>query len=528
MLTFLFLNSCNEAASPQLVVNRTESQEEIIDWSVEASLDNVPPEADFQYFARISLDLRSKRPSMEELQAYEQSPAKLEQFIDQWLNDPAFPKQIAWYWNDAIHTAIWASQVDVWSIPPFETRQALGWEPLAFVEAIVRDDLPFQNLVTIDQMPTNEVIGQIWEMPGDENWSWADPADDRPMAGILSSRFLWVRYKVDFLNENRARANHFSRIFLCHDYLERDVDFSFEVLVDSIEDMDSAIQTVPACTSCHASLDPLASFFGAFQLSVNLDIAQSGGVSEFKTDWYNSFRSPNYFGKPGQNIYDLGQFVAQDPRFTQCSVQRVWEGLIHETPEKNSNFLSLVQEFEEQNSSVRSLVKSIVLSEQYRNQERHILRPEQLIGVLKDVLFMDEGTETEGIGPLIWSDKHRVLFGASNDYTIFQSNQSFTVGNHLILEWLSTPISKTIEIDLQRSPEQRDLILVNDENSEDQIREQIRTWGMQLLSYPIEREAPIVNQLFLLWEETAIQYGRTSAWTTVFMALLHHPDSVMR
>lgn len=527
MLIFLCFYSCDDSLSSQLLIKPIESQAEITDWSIEASLDTIPDEVNFEYFARISLDLRSTRPSIEEVLAYESAPEDLESFVDTWLSEPAFPKQMAWYWNDALHTAVWASQIDVWGMIPFETRKALGWEPLSFVEAIVRDDLPFSTLMLATQMPTNHVIGEIWGMEGDDDWSWSEPVDDRPMAGILSSRFLWTRYKVDFLNENRRRANHFSRMFLCHDYLEREVDFSFDILSGSLSDMDTAIQTVPACTSCHSSLDPLASFFGAFQLSTNLSLAQTGGVSAFKTEWYSNLRPPSYFGKPGQDISDLGQYVAQDPRFIQCSVQRAWEGFFDSSPEKDSNFLSLVKEFNAQNTSMRQLAKILVLSDAYRQQEPRILRPEQLSKILQDILYLNEGTETEGIGPLIWSPKHRVLLGAGNDHSILENNTSFAVGNHLILEWLATPIAEAIASDLQRPIEERIIILVP-EGDPELVRGQISNWAIQLLSRPFSPSDSMIDKLLTLWESTDAEYGQTSAWTTVFLALLHHPDAVMR
>ena len=527
MFVFLLLCSCRDTPSSQLLIKPIESQAEITDWSIEASLDTIPDEADFEYFARISLDLRAKRPSIEELLAYESAPENLEFFVDNWLSEPAFPKQMAWFWNDALHTAVWASQVDVWRMLPFETRKALGWEPLSFIEAIIRDDLPFSDLVTTTKMPTNQLIGEIWDMEGDDDWSWSEPVDGRPMAGILSSRFLWTRYKVDFLNENRRRANHFSRMFLCHDYLEREVDFSFDILAESLSDMDTAIQTLPACTSCHSSLDPLASFFGAFQLSTNLTVAQTGGISDFKAEWYSNLRAPSYFGKPGQDISDLGQYTAEDSRFTQCSVQRVWEGFLGDSPERDSDFLALVQEFERQGKSVKKLAKTLVFSQNYRLQEQKLLRPEQLSGIIQDILKIDEGTDTDGIGPLIWSPKYRVLFGAGNDYSILEQNTSFTVGSHLIFEWLATPISEAIDLDLQRPLQDREIIFVTQED-EDSIRTQISDWAMQLLSSPFDSDDTMIDALFQLWTNTQAEYGTTSAWTTVFLALLHHPDTVTR
>ena len=98
------------------------------------------------------------------------------------------------------------------------------------------------------------------------------PQRGHPEAGLIASRVLWVSHFVDFLNHNRTRANFFTTTFLCQDYLERDVAFNFSQI--SFENVDTAIQTQPECVTCHDSLDPLASIFGAFQDGVNLDIDQ--------------------------------------------------------------------------------------------------------------------------------------------------------------------------------------------------------------------------------------------------------------
>ena len=221
---------CQDQNDNQLLIQRVESEQQLYDWATAAE-ERLPEEADYTYFARVSLDLRGHRPSLDELAEYEQNPASMESFIDQWVQEKSFATQMAWYWNDAMHTTIWASQIEIWDLEPFEIRRSLGWEPLAFVEKIVFEDRPFRELVTVDKLPTDPVLAEIYGMNGSANWTWSDPPDDRVMAGVLSSRFLWTRYRVDILNYNRRRANHFSRIFLCHDYLERDIVFSSSALL---------------------------------------------------------------------------------------------------------------------------------------------------------------------------------------------------------------------------------------------------------------------------------------------------------
>ena len=51
--------------------------------------------------------------------------------------------------------------------------------------------------------------------------------------------------------------------------------------------------------------------------------------------------------------------------------------------------------------------------------------------------MMEEGTEEEGVDPLIWSPNIAFSLEQATTTQIFQSNKSFTVGNHLIFEWLA-------------------------------------------------------------------------------------------
>ena len=109
--------------------------------------------------------------------------------------------------------------------------------------------------MTTDSVPTNDVLATVF---GDDSelldWGMHQTLREHPAAGVLSSRVLWTRHFVDFLNHNRARANYYSATFLCQDYLERDVAFDFSQV--SLDNVETAIQTQPECVTCHASFRP--------------------------------------------------------------------------------------------------------------------------------------------------------------------------------------------------------------------------------------------------------------------------------
>ena len=136
------------------------------------------------------------------------------------------------------------------------------------------------------------------------------------MAGLLSSRVLWMRYTADTFNFNRQRASALSRMFLCADFLDRDGTFEFNALADSLANVEEAIRTEPGCISCHSALDPLAAFFGGFsELSTDLLLVPTPLFSR-QCAWASAIQKKP-FGQP-EILADLGDFVAADPRYTVC------------------------------------------------------------------------------------------------------------------------------------------------------------------------------------------------------------------
>ena len=72
-------------------------------------------------------------------------PGALTDILDSWLSEPAFAHQMAWYWNDLLHTAVWIGQEQRFESMMFtpEEQRAIGWEPLAYIEQTILSDAPF-------------------------------------------------------------------------------------------------------------------------------------------------------------------------------------------------------------------------------------------------------------------------------------------------------------------------------------------------------------------------------------------------
>lgn len=481
----------------------------------------------FQWASRASIDLRGRRLSNDELIRLEEDPEQVESLIREMLDDPSFPEQVAWAWNERFHTAMWASQYDRFGQWEFETWQAVGWEPLAAIELLVAEERPYTDLVTMESLPLHPKTAELWGIESTQSdWHWAHPGDDRPMAGVLSSRALWMRYTGDTFNLNRQRASSLSRIFLCADFLERDGVLEFNALAESLVNIEQAIKTEPGCVSCHSALDPLGSFFSGFsELSTDLTIVPYTSYSRFNASWSTAFSPMKYFGQPGQDFSDLGVFVAADPRLTQCAVQTMMNGFIGKRPNQDEEYWSIYSQFQDSGYLLKELAYAIVSSENYKYSEPKVLRTHQLHGVLKSVANLEEGTDTEGLGPLKWSWRHRLLFGEGDDVNILKPTNSISVSNIMITEWAARLVSQKVVDEMgSESP----LVELITDDSQETALLQITRWLRILHSKSVDASSPETQELLSLWiaaggaEEPEVAYG------TVMSALLMHPDMVLK
>jgi hypothetical protein len=152
--------------------------------------------------------------------------------------------------------------------------EALAREPLEMIAHVVRENRPFGEILTAQYRYLNADTATLFGLDmspfqGYENnpTFFAEvrfPAMHGPSglpeeyAGIVTTNSFMYRYNSTSTNRNRSRAHHYYKFFQ-----DRDVMKSAARLdLSSVDLTTSPWLNDPQCTSCHASIDPVA---GAFQ-----------------------------------------------------------------------------------------------------------------------------------------------------------------------------------------------------------------------------------------------------------------------
>lgn len=488
----------------------------------------VPQLAAVPRLARLSLDLRGTRPSLDEIAAVQADPAVLDDYARAWVREDAFLERVGWIWNDSVHTAVWGSTYERFGELSFDEWRAMGQEPLRIIRAVVAEDRPFSDVVTSPQLQVHPTTAQLWSDPAPTGagWQWGAPGDDRPVAGMLSTNALWLRYTADALNYNRQRANAVARIFLCADFLDREGGFTFEIDADDLTAVEQAVRTEPACVTCHAALDPLAGFFGGFaQRSDPFPLPVYARYSTFMADHFASTVPPAYYGQPGRDLVDLGAFIAADPRFAACAAERFHTGLVGTPPATLPEREAWADAFEESGLDARDLAVRIVASDAYGADEARMLTPEQLHSAFADLLWWNPGgDETDGLNPLSWSVEHRLLAGGTDDVDVLERNRSLALGPQVVLAHVARRAApKAVAADLARPLAERRIVPVDATASEDEVRVALAQVRTRFLSRPVEADDPAVDRLLALWQASGGAGDPEAAWGVVVEALLRHP-----
>lgn len=468
------------------------------------------------HLARLSLDLRGVRASPEELAVVRTNPGAIPDFVSAWLAEPAFAEQMAWRYNQRLHTAV-ALRATPRSFPMSEAEhRAMGWAPLAHVQQVLAQDRPFSEVVTAQALPQHpdQAAALGWPHSG-EAWATAVPPDGRPMAGILSSPTLWLVIDGDATSMNRQRANAVARVFLCADFLDREGSFEFSIAPEELQESESAAATDPACQSCHAALDPLAALFGGFsERSVNQPLAQAALYSTFTEDWFRSWTEPAYYGAPIGDFSELGPAIAQDPRFDRCTTQFLAESLLGRPLEAEDPLVDWHQGYLDQDRQLRAFVADFVETADYRSPQGRTLSNEQLYFVALDLAErLGGGDLSEVLSPLLWSPERRVLAGGSDDFAVLEPNTTPSLGHHLSMAWVARELALAVSL---AGPA-----------NERQVREQIAWLHGLILSHPVEPESAEVDALWQLYQDAGAWDTPELAWDTVLQALIRHPQALV-
>jgi hypothetical protein len=382
--------------------------------------------------------LRGVRPRAEDLADVAEDPALLPMFVDQYLEDPRFAETVKDIYAEALllraqlNQSMLAYRGPLFELDDSTYMASVPEEPLKLIEWVVSDpDRSFSEIVTTDTVLVDEVGAAAWHVSGyvkkTGGWQAVQWSDDRPQGGgVLASSALWHRHPSNGNNYHRARANLVSRVFLCDDYLSRDVPPFNDVDFSDADAVTNALQQNPGCQGCHQTLDPLAGYFWGVASRGRAGIVQAydpmDGVTCLKpevcypTTEYNpdleqnwaktTKREPGYFGVPEAEggVDRLGLRVAADPRFAQCTARRFYSYMaqVH----LDAVAFPLVERFtdaldQDGKLDVRALAREIVLSDEFRAaysvdpDEAETLvgyklaRPEQLARMFKELTGFD-------------------------------------------------------------------------------------------------------------------------------------------
>lgn len=519
-----------------------------------APVEALPAMAPVDLLTRLSLDLRGRRPSVDEIEAVEADPAALDALAEDMLFDEDFGARVRDLFADVYRTRTESYYVAASSYGLVDSAAflaAVGEEPLRILSAVAEQDLPWTTIVTADWTMANEVLAQAWPLDySGEGWQQARYTDGRPAAGVLSTNALWWRYVSTLSNANRARANAASRILLCQDYLSRPIEFDRNVNLLDEDAVEEALVANPGCVNCHQSLDPLASYFWGFFYYNYADPTEASTYHPERELLWRTYTeiAPGYYGAPGYTLSDLAQQLAGDNRFVECAVEQVYEGLLRrETTLEDTDALSRHREaFLDGGLTLRALVRSVVADPRYRAADlartddtgavpRKLVSPallasqvEALTGYRLSIQGSDLMT-TDVVGL-------RTLAGGADGYNVTQTATSPNTTLVLVQERLAEAAAWSVaeadaaavaagqaptlftQVDFTETPE----------SDRDAVVAQIQALHLRLFADRVAADSEPVLANLDLWEQLyAVGQDPVDAWAGLLSVLLRDPELLL-
>lgn len=482
---------------------------------------------------RTSVALRGRLPTVSELDKVAR-PGGLDRAIDAILADSAFGARVA----DLV-APVWRTRVDQLSTLGADplTERALGDQPLRMVAQLADADLPWTELVTGDWTMADGAVAAVWPVdvsPAPGDWKQAHWTDGRPAAGVLSSNTLWWRYRSTVENVNRGRANAVSRILLCEDFSARPVHFERTAGVLDAGALLAETLTNPSCVNCHSTLDPISAYLYGFWY-----FGDQGERAVYQPATEPMWRSttgiaPSFFGVPGYTLEDLGQQIAGDPRFVQCAVETVWEGLLRrdKAPADQDRLTVHREAFLDGGLTMRALVGSIVRDPAWQaaasdqGDDLLLMTPRTLQSVMEDLTGF---RWTSGGVDLLDDDRLgvRTLAGGADGREITHEARSPTATTALVVE-------RVAEAAATRAVSN---IAVRDglfgrldgrwrpDTDHAEMAGAVQHLFRRVLGRTVAADGDEVRVTLALWDEALLSEGESwRAWAVVLAYLLRDPE----
>jgi len=490
---------------------------------------------------RASLDLRGVLPSVDELDAVEAEPERLDAYLEAYLDDPLVEERLVRLFQEHLQTLIDTFEVRHYDYgladaDEYAFERAVGEEPLRVLARVFVDDLPWPTVVTADWTMANEVLAGVWPLDypdGATGWRAAQYTDGRPAAGVLASNGLWWRYVTNPSNMNRGRAAAISRLLLCSDILSRPV--SLQDAVSLADDATDALRNNPSCVACHASIEPLAATLFGFYWFTQYNQAEMTRYHPERETLGTSERylgvEPEYFGEPLRGLVDLGGAVAGDPRFDTCAVETAAKLLWRRDVDGVADFETLEAlrlGFSTSGRSMKSLFRALLDTPGYRaggvvdeaddaTVEREatlrLQSPDQLASSVEAVTGFR--WTWEGFDQLDEDETgFRVLTGGVDGELVTAPQREPGLTWALVVQRLAEGAA-------DNAVRESELIELDGE-----LGDQLEALHWRL--YAERPEALWTESIAELWSQAEALEGSEAAWTTVLTVMLRDPRFVSR
>jgi hypothetical protein len=303
--------------------------------SAQADVRLVPLPAN-ELLVRAAMDLRGRRPLPGELDAVEVDAAAYDGIVDRYLHSPEFLDAV----KDLYDDALLVRREDDDDQARDETWAIYG-EALELIAWIVGNDRPFTEIGTADYTVANDLFQRDpdrmpfpMEPVAGGAWQPTHYLDGRPHAGVLSTSAFYEVWDTNNTNKNRRRANRWSILFHCYNFLDTPVDVTRNVDNNDADAVLEAVTARPDCKACHSRLDPLASFlFPMDDVGFLEDTAADDFFSGDPERWRRANRRPPaVYGMPGTDLADMGRLLTQHPKFAECQTRRAFQLLFLREP----------------------------------------------------------------------------------------------------------------------------------------------------------------------------------------------------